>query len=249
MPTAFFDKELYRLRESLAQMGGAVERLLDTALAALRAGDLELADKAILMDKDINEFDNTITNKTILLIATNQPVAGDLRFLAASLRMTNEMERIGDLSANLARRAKALVAADRQTPLPDDIDELAALSRGMLSGALDAFANRNLDKARSVLERDDLVDDLNRHIRQKMVEAIAQDGSRIYWGLEIINTSAHLERLGDHATNLAEEVIYIYSGHNVRHCGPSPMTSPSSAASGDSPLVEGNRGDREDQED
>ena len=159
------------------------------------------------------------------------------------------MERIGDLSANLARRAKALVAADSRAPLPVDFDELAALSRSMLSGALDAFANRNLDKARGVLERDDLVDDLNRQIRQKMIDSIAQDGSRIYWGLEIINTSAHLERLGDHATNLAEEVIYIYSGHNVRHCGPSPMTSSLAAAPGDNLLAKGSRGDREDQED
>ncbi len=220
MPTAFFDKELRRLRESLAQMGGAVERMLDTALAALRSGDVELADRAIKLDKEINEYDNRITDKTILLIATNQPVAGDLRFLASSLKMTGELERIGDLSANLARRAKGLVAADAKAPLPDDLDELATLAQGMFRGALDAFANRNADRARAVLEQDDLVDDLNRQIRRDMVEQIAQHGPLVHWGLEIISTAIHLERLGDHATNLAEEVIYIHSGRNVRHGAP-----------------------------
>lgn len=249
MPTAFFDKELYRLRESLAQMGGAVERMLDSALAALRAGDADLADQTIALDKDINAQDNRITNKTILLIATNQPVAGDLRFLAASLRMAGELERIGDLSANLARRAKALAKAAPRMPLPDDIDELAVLARNMLGLALTAFADRNLDKARSVLDMDDEADDLNRRSRRRLVEEIAADGPRIRWGLELINTAAHLERLADHATNLAEEVIYIYSGHSIRHCE-SPLT-PRRAEGGlppDPPTVCDRQG-REDVED
>lgn len=248
MPTAFFDKELYRLRESLAQMGGAVERMLDTSLAALRAGDVDLADRAIALDKEINAAEVRIINKTILLIATNQPVAGDLRFLAATLRMASELERVGDLSANLARRAKGLVETDPQASLPDEIEELAGLARAMLSGALDAFANRSSDKARIVLEQDDLADELNRRIRRNMVEEIAQNGPRIYWGLEIINTAAHLERLGDHATNLAEEVIYITSGHNVRHGGPAcaPTSPPETCAD---PLQAGLPINREDQED
>ena len=246
MPTVFFDRELCRLREVLAQMGGEVERMLDTSLAALRAGDSELADKAIAMDRGINDLENRIINKTILLIATNQPVAGDLRFLAASLRMAGELERIGDLSANLARRAKALAEVAPQMSLPDDIDDLAAMARHMLGLALNAFADRNLAKAREVLELDDGVDDLNRQVRRRMVEEIADDGPRIHWGLEIINTAAHLERLGDHATNLAEEVIYIYSGHNVRHCGPSEA-GPSIGA--DAALTGGPHQDREDMED
>ena len=246
MPTAFFDNELCRLRESLTQMGGAVERMLDTALSALRSGDLALADQAIFLDKEINAFDNRITNKTILLIATNQPVAGDLRFLAASLKMAGELERIGDLSANLARRAKGLAAADARAALPEDLDELIIMARNMLSYALDSFANRNVDKARQVLEMDDIVDDLNRQVRQLMVEAVAKDGPLIHWGLEVINTAAHLERLGDHATNLAEEVIYINSGRNVRHCGPPSAAVPAPAAED----LEGrDHTDREDLED
>ena len=244
MPTAFFDTELCRLRESLTQMGGAVERMLDTALSALRRGDAALADQAIALDKEINDYDNRITSKTILLIATNQPVAGDLRFLASSLKMAGELERIGDLSANLARRAKGLARANPEAALPEDVNELSFMARSMLSGALDAFANRGLEQARRVLEMDDAVDDLNREVRRRMVEAVAEDGPLIHWALEIINTAAHLERLADHATNLAEEVIYIYSGRNVRHCGPASVAIPAAEA-----LTEPSHSDREDLED
>lgn len=249
MPTAFFDTELCRLREMLAQMGGAVERMLDSALAALRAGDPDLADQTIALDKDINDQENRIINKTILLIATNQPVAGDLRFLAASLRLAGELERIGDLSSNLARRAKALAEVAPQLPLPDDLAELATKARHMLGLALNAFTDRNVAKANAVLELDDEVDDLNRQVRRRLVEAIAADGSRIHWGLELINTAAHLERLGDHATNLAEDVIYICSGHNVRHSGPPAVAPEGNSASPAAALANGNRQDREDVED
>lgn len=241
MPTSFFEKELLRLRESLAQMGQAVERMLDSALTALHACDPELAEKTIQMDRAINDYDNRLSNKTILLIATNQPVASDLRFLAASLKIIGELERIGDLSANVARRVKgAAAAAVRENP-PNELGELAVLARAMLRDAMDAFSNKNIDQAREILERDSQLDELNRNIRREMVERIAQNGALIYWGLEVIYMSAHLERLSDHVTNLAEEVIYIYSGRNVRHCGP-----PSSLHL---VLAEGGRPAREDLED
>ncbi|MDR1044708.1 MAG: phosphate signaling complex protein PhoU [Candidatus Adiutrix sp.] len=250
MPTAFFDKELYRLRETLAQMGGAVERMLDSALEALRANDAAAADQTILLDKAINDYDNRITNKAILLIATNQPVAGDLRFLAAALRLAAELERIGDLSANLCRRTRALASVGVPAPFPEELDELAVLARRMFGGALDALANRNPARAREILALDDRADELNRRIRQNMIEEIARDGPKIRWGLEIIYTAAHLERLADHATNLSEEVIYIYSGRNVRHCaGDSPPGGEGRPESRPETLAEGNRLDREDLED
>ncbi len=244
MPTAFFDKELARLRESIIQMGEAVERMLDNDLAALWVSDADMAQKTVLMDEQINEFVNRFYNKTILLIATNQPVAGDLRFLAASLRLANDLERIGDLSANLARRARGLASLKCDAPLPDDLDELAILAREILAKAMSAFAHQDVDKARSVLEMDSDLDQLNRQIRREIVDMIARDGTKIYWGLEIIYTAAHLERLGDHATNLAEDVIYIYSGRNVRHCGKNSCRPSLPAA-----LAQGDRVDHEDLED
>lgn len=241
MPATFFDKEILRLRESLAQMGGAVEHMLDTALTALESGDLELAEKTVKMDKAINEYDTRLSNKAILLIATNQPVATDLRFLAASLKIVGELERIGDLSVNVARRVKGMMKAELKERLPDGLGELVILAQSMFSDALSAFVNRNIEQARDILARDDLVDELNREIYREMVERIAQNGPLIHWGLEIIQLAAHLERLADHATNLAEEVIYIYSGRNVRHSAP--------ASSLLSTLSDGNRTNREDLED
>lgn len=220
MPTTFFDKEILRLRESLAQMGGAVEQMLDAALTALHSGDLDLAGKTVDMDRIIDDYDNRLTNKTILLIATNQPVATDLRFLAASLKIIGELERIGDLSANVARRVRGAASSEIKDSPPAELGELAVSARAMLSDALGAFSNRNLEQAREILERDARLDELNRRIRQDIVARIAQNGALVHWGLELINMAATLERLGDHVTNLAEEVIYIYSGRNVRHCGP-----------------------------
>lgn len=241
MPTTFFDKEILRLRESLAQMGGAVERMLDSALAALHSGDMDLAGRTIEMDRAINDYDNRLTNKTILLIATNQPVATDLRFLAASLKIIGELERIGDLSANVARRVRGAVGAEIRDKPPAELRDLAVSARAMLSDVLGAFTSRNIEQARDILERDAQVDELNSRIRQDIVARIAQNGRLVHWGLEVISTAANLERLGDHVTNLAEEVIYIYSGLNVRHCGP-PSSLPLI-------LAESNRPNREDQDD
>lgn len=241
MPTTFFDKEILRLREALAQMGGAVEQMLDAALTALHTGDADLAEKTVQMDRAINDYDNRLTTKTILLIATNQPVATDLRFLAASLKIIGELERIGDLSANVARRVKGAAAAEVKDSPPAELGELAVLARAMLSDALGSFSDRNLDQAQAILERDAQLDELNRGIRRDIVARIARNGPLIHWGLEVISMAANLERLADHVTNLAEEVIYIYSGRNVRHCGPSSSIHQT--------LAEGKRPDREDQED
>ncbi|MGL4208925.1 MAG: phosphate signaling complex protein PhoU, partial [Candidatus Adiutrix sp.] len=197
MSGIFFDSELARLRESLTQMGGAVEKMLDMALKALKSGNIELAEKAIEADREINEYDNQIVNKTILLIASHQPVASDLRFLAASLRIAGDLERVGDISANLARRAKSLAKFNDAQDLPEDVDEMIDMAKAMLTCALDAFVTKNIEKANAVLERDDVVDDMNRKVRKQMVEEVATDGQKIYRNLEIIHTAAHLERLGD----------------------------------------------------
>ncbi|UQZ87930.1 phosphate transport system regulatory protein PhoU [Deltaproteobacteria bacterium Smac51] len=247
MPTAYFDKQLCRLRESLVQMGGAVEEMLDMALSALYDLDVVLAEKTIEADREINDFENKINNKTILLIATNQPVASDLRFLAGGLRVANDLERIGDISANLARRARGLARLDYKAELPPEIPVMADKVKGMISGTLASFANRNLEKAQHILDCDKEVDKLNRKVRQDILGKISQDGSLIYWGFEVINVAAHLERMGDHTTNVAEDVIYIYSGRNVRHTHSITQAVEEPAAA--QALVDGNREDREDVED
>jgi phosphate transport system protein len=202
-------------------MGYEVADMLGVAVKALADGDEEQARVVIARDKTINAMENNIVDKAINLIAANQPVAGDLRFLAASLRLATELERMGDLGSNLARRTLALGALARDgaeaDPFPENINTMRVKTVDMLNQSVKAFVDRDTDLASKVLGLDDEIDDLNRMVKADVLDAVFNDGRKVAWGLEIINTAAHFERLGDHATNLAEETIYIVKGKNVRH--------------------------------
>jgi phosphate transport system protein len=216
-----FVEELSKLRDSLITMGYEVADMLGVSVKALADGDEDTARMVIARDKVINAMENNIVDKAINLIATNQPVAGDLRFLAASLRLATEMERMGDLGSNLARRTLGLAALSRQGAVTDPFPEIINIMRvktvNMLNQSVQAFVERNPELASVVLGLDDEIDDLNHRVRAEVLEAVYNDGRKVAWGLEIINTAAHFERLGDHATNLAEETIYMVKGKNVRH--------------------------------
>jgi phosphate transport system protein len=216
-----FVQELGKLRENLAVMCDEVADMLGEATRALAEGDEDLARVVIAKDKSINTMENNIVDKAINLIATNQPVAGDLRFLASSLRVATELERMGDLGSNLARRTLGLADLARQGAVagsfPGNIDAMLAKTMAMLRQGVKAYVDRDPDSAREVLGLDDEIDDLNRSVKADILAAVYEDGRKVAWGLEIINTASHLERLGDHATNLAEETIYMVKGKNVRH--------------------------------
>jgi phosphate transport system protein len=216
-----FVEELNKLRDNLVTMGYEVADMLGMAVKALADGDEDHARMVIARDKTINNMENNIVDKAINLIATNQPVAGDLRFLAASLRLATELERMGDLGSNLARRTIGLVALARKEeevdPLPENIHIMLVKTMNMLNLSVQAFVERNTEQAAQVLGLDDEIDDLNQRVKADVLETVYNDGHKVAWGLEIINTAAHFERLGDHATNLAEETIYMVKGRNVRH--------------------------------
>ncbi|MDR2444045.1 MAG: phosphate signaling complex protein PhoU [Deltaproteobacteria bacterium] len=221
MVVGSFVSQLAGLRSSLETMGHEVKKMLEDAVKALVAGDEESAKNVIVADRVINNMENSIVDKAINLIATNQPVAGDLRFLASSLRLATELERVGDLGTNLARRTLVLGELSRQgvahDPFPEKLTYMAERTMAMLDQALKAFDDRDPVLADGVLDLDDEIDELNRLIKATVLETVYADGHKVAWGLEIINTAAHLERLGDHATNLAEETIYMARGKNVRH--------------------------------
>ena len=221
MAMGTFVSELAGLRANLETMGRDVRTMLEEAAKALVSGDEEMAKAVILMDKAINLMENKIVDKAINLIATNQPVAGDLRFLASSLRVATELERVGELGSNLARRTLSLGKLARDGAVsdvfPDKLAHMSQRTMAMLDLALTSFDERDPVKAEKVLDLDDEIDDLNRDIKNAVLETVYQDGRKVAWGLEIINTAAHLERLGDHSTNLAEEIIYMARGKNVRH--------------------------------
>ncbi|MDR2142115.1 MAG: phosphate signaling complex protein PhoU [Deltaproteobacteria bacterium] len=221
MTGASFVQELDSLRLSLIAMGGDVLSMVKAAVEALLAGDEERARAVIARDQDINAQENQIVDRAIRLIAMNQPVAGDLRFLAASLRLATELERVGDLGSNLGRRVLGLAKLGREGAVvgqtPQELTRMAREAAVMLEKAMTAFSSRDSALAEEVLTLDDIIDDFNRQIRRLVLGLIYDNGRLAAWGLEIINTSVHLERLGDHATNLAEEVIYVTKGKNVRH--------------------------------
>ena len=221
MAMGTFVSELAGLRSNLETMGRDVRTMLGEAVKALVTGDEEKAKEVIRMDKGINALENKIVDKAINLIATNQPVASDLRFLASSLRLATELERVGDLGSNLARRTLGLGQLAREgavsDPFPERLSFMSERTMAMLDLALSSFDNRDPVAAEKVLDLDDEIDDLNRDIKAAVLSTVYHDGRKVAWGLEIINTAAHLERLGDHSTNLAEETIYMARGKNVRH--------------------------------
>jgi phosphate transport system protein len=216
-----FVNELATLKSSLKLRGDDVETMLKRAVDAFLSGDVERADQVIETDASVNRQENVIVDKTINLIAANQPVAGDLRFLAASLRLATELERVGDLGSNLARRTKELAKLRQKgeavAETPTDLTEMARKAVEMLDMALEALSMSDAELAETVLRLDDEIDALNALVKRNVLETVREDGRKAAWGLEIINAAAHLERLGDHATNLAEETIYMAKGKNVRH--------------------------------
>jgi phosphate transport system protein len=202
-------------------MGEKVSQMIKTAINSLVSGDGEQAKEVIASDKEINEMENLIVDKAINLIATNQPVAGDLRFLASSLRLATELERAGDLGTNLARRLIGLKSLSQEgtdsEPLPDKLISMCSKILNMYDKAIQSFVERNASIAEEVLLLDDEIDELLKVIRSDVLAKVTLNGRLVRWGLEIIFAAIHLERLGDHATNLAEETIYMTKGKNVRH--------------------------------
>jgi len=217
MSNGFFENELAGLRTDVIRMGRAAELQVEQAAGALIEGRAALASEVIQKDREINDMENVITDRAILMIATRQPVARDLRFLTSCLRLATEMERVGDQASNIGRRALELINCDCSQPLPEKIKQMIMEVRSMLEKSLNALAKDDDVLSKEVLEQDDRVDNLNREIREEIMALMSADGKKVPWGLTIINAASNLERLGDHATNLAEEVIFMVRGHNVRH--------------------------------
>ncbi|MDR2199246.1 MAG: phosphate signaling complex protein PhoU [Deltaproteobacteria bacterium] len=221
MSAGIFVRELDKVKNYLIEMGDDVLKMLQDTCAVLTTLDADKAKEIIKFDRTVNELENRVVNKAIDLIALNQPVAGDLRFLASSLRFSTELERIGDLSGNVSRRIldinKLILDGKDTQPLPRDLTYMIGKVLMMLETALTSFRENDPDAAAKVMKLDDEVDDYNRNIRHKILDIVEENGKAAAWGFETITLANHLERLADHTTNLAEETIYMAKGYNVRH--------------------------------
>jgi len=214
-----FERELKQLRERLLAMGGRAEQQIGTAISALVERDELRAERVIDADARIDLDEREIDELAFAVIARRQPVASDLRFVVFALKIVTDLERIGDLAVNIAKRSRDLARLD-PSPAEARLVELAGRVRGALKEALDAFAASDAERAERVISNDREIDALNMHVIADMISA-PTDGARDFArALAVSSISRYLERIGDHATNIAEMVIYSLRGHDVRHHPP-----------------------------
>ena len=211
-----FDEELRALKECLLQMASLAEGSIAKAIEALTDRNHKLAQAVIDSDGAINMLDIKMDELCLRLLALRQPIAVDLRFITSAMKVNSELERIGDLSVNIAQRTLELLKGPLLKPLID-IPRLAVLAQTMVKDSLDAFVNKDSELARDVCRRDDAVDDLNHQIFRELLTYMLQDPKNITRSVELILIGRHLERIADHATNIAEDVIYMVKGKTIKH--------------------------------
>jgi len=211
-----FDQELADLKEALLRMASLAEQGVASSLKALVQRDPLLAKKVDADDAAIDRMEIEIDDRCIKLLALRQPIATDLRFIAMAMKISSELERIGDQAVNIAHRAEELNKEPLLKPLVD-IPQMAEHAQGMIHGSLDAFVYRKVDVARGVISRDAKVDLLNHQLHRELTSFMIEDPHTITRCLNLMSVAHNLERIGDHATNIAEEIVYLYEGHDIRH--------------------------------
>jgi phosphate transport system protein len=211
-----FDRELRTLRERLLAMGGRAERQISRAVESLSTRDDAIAAQVIAEDARIDQDEVEIDELAFLILARRQPVASDLRFVMLAMKIVTDLERIGDLAVNIAKRERELLRYAPSTAQPR-LEALAEKVLAALRGALDAFVNADAERAEKVIAGDKEIDALNTHFIADVLSAGADNVAGVARSLALSSVSRYLERIGDHATNIAEMVIYFVRGRDVRH--------------------------------
>jgi phosphate transport system protein len=211
-----FHQKLEKLRERLLEMAGLAEQTLRFAMDAQCLGELAACSKVRRNELAINAAEREIDQMALDLLAMEQPMAGDLRFILAAIKINSDLERIGDKAMSIAQLTEEL-AQGKPCVLPVDIHHMAELSIAMLRRALEALATSDAELASSVLSMDDSVDDMNRRFKVILLECIAEDPTAAHPAVNLLFIARSLERIADHATNMAEDVIFWVRGADVRH--------------------------------
>jgi phosphate transport system protein len=211
-----FDAELRALKDQVLAMGGLVEAHIADAMAALTDKDVSRAQHLIASDRAVDAMEIAIDEQCIRMLALRQPAASDLRFIASTLKIVTDLERVGDLAVNMGERALALIEEPAMRVVID-LPEMAAAAQRMLSDALDAFVTGNVAKAESVLDADDRIDAMMVRVFDEIMGEMQRDPAMVRRGIAMIFFAKHIERLADHTTNVAEMVVYMVRGHDVRH--------------------------------
>lgn len=211
-----FEEELSRLKEMILKMGALVESSIRDSVKSLVERNDDLARSVIERDHEINALDVQIDEECIKLLALMQPMAGDLRFITTAMKITTDLERMGDNAVNIAERALELNKEPILKPYID-IPHMSQIAQGMTRDALDAFVRKDKRLAKDVIMRDDEVDDLKYGILEELISYMIRDPNTVYRAMKISFVAQYLERIADHATNIAEMIIYLVEGKIIRH--------------------------------
>ena len=211
-----FEEELQELKQRLLTMGALVEERVHAAVDSLIHRRIDVAEKVIGSDEEVNALQIEIDDRCLKLLALQQPIASDLRLITSAMKINADLERIGDQAVNVAENVVKLLPHPTLKPLID-IPRMAEIAEKMIRDALDAFVKRDGDLARDVLRRDDEVDELKDQVFRELLTYMMADPGTIQRALALILISRNLERIADHATNIAEDVIFLVEAKDVRH--------------------------------
>ncbi len=216
--TKHFQNEIERLKKKILLLASLVEEALQNAVKAVANNDMELAVDVIKSDEAIDTLEIEVEEECLKILALHQPVAADLRYVVAVLKINNDLERIADLAVNIAKRAKDRLSKTKVEP-PFDLSALLGAAVGMVRSSVDALVRQDTELAQQVRCDDDRVDELHEEAFHAVEREIMNDPASVSSLINILSVSRNLERIADHATNIAEDVIYMIDGEIVRHGG------------------------------
>jgi len=216
-----FDVELNQIRARLLEMGGKVEMMITNSMRSLVDRDSELAEQTIAFDAEVNAMEIEIDQKCLHLLARRQPAARDLRFVTLALKIVTDLERIGDQCASIARHALVLNQEAQLKPYID-LPRMAEAAHDALRDALDAFVRGDAPAAVRVCQNDHFVDELNEQLQRELLTFMMENPATVGRAMRINSVSKYLERIADHATNIAEMVIFMVEGKDIRHLATGP---------------------------
>ncbi|MFZ2103187.1 MAG: phosphate signaling complex protein PhoU [Oricola sp.] len=210
-----FDEDMKFLAHKIAEMGGLAERMVESSIRALVKSDVQLAQKVITDDLMLDEAQALLDDKVVLIIAQRQPVASDLREVFSTIRIASDLERIGDLAKNIAKRVVAISERGQSVNLVRGIDHLGDLALAQLKEVLDAFGSRSVTRINMVRDRDDEIDAMYTSLFRELLTYMMEDPRNITTCTHLLFCAKNIERIGDHATNIAESVYYIVTGEHL----------------------------------
>jgi len=217
-------EEVERLQTRLMGMAGIAEEMVRLAVQALQERDAACAQRVVDRDEDVDAAEMEIDDLAISLLALQQPMARDLRFITMAMKISNDLERVGDHAVNIAQACSFIIDAPPFPPLPE-LNEMSRMVTSMLADALDAFVRLDSRLAREIGDRDDRVDELRDNTFRVLLTHMMEDPRRISSGMDLFLVSRNLERIGDLATNIAEDVVFLVEGRSIKHTHP-PAEAP-----------------------